>query len=110
MQAARAVCTPRLGCPTARQMIPAQRSIKAASTSKRSQLTSCMACRLLALCAHLAAGLPYRRADEPHTIVFHMNLLVSRRGEDILAALKASLADSLPKSKSPGPKTTQVLF
>ncbi len=69
-----------------------------------------MTCRLLALCAHLAAGLPYRRADEPHTIVFHINLLVSRRGEDVLAALKASLADSLPKSKSPSPKLAQVLF
>ncbi len=60
------------------------------------------------LCAHLAAGLPYRRADEPLTVVFHINLLVSRRGEDVLAALKASLADSLPKSKSPNPKTPQV--
>ena len=60
------------------------------------------------LCAHLAAGLPYRRADEPLTVMFHINLLVSRRGEDVLAALKASLADSLPKSKSPNPKTPQV--
>ena len=60
------------------------------------------------LCAHLAAGLPYRRADEPLTVVFHINVLVSRRGEDVLAALKASLADSLPPSKSPNPKTPQV--
>ena len=60
------------------------------------------------LCAHLAAGLPYRRADEPLTVVFHINLLVSRRGEDVLAAFKASLGDSLPKSKSPNPKMPQV--
>ena len=66
-------------------------------------------CGLLVLCAHLAAGLPYRRADEPHTVVFHINVLVSRRGEEVLYALKASLADSLPKSKSPDQKTPQVL-
>ena len=73
------------------------------------RLMSFGVCRLLVLCAHLAAGLPYRRADEPHTVVFHINVLVSRRGEDVLYALKASLADSLPKSKSPDPKIPQVL-
>jgi len=73
------------------------------------RLTNFGVCRLLVLCAHLAAGLPYRRADEPHTVVFHINTLVSRRGEDVLSALKASLADSLPKSKSPDQKTPQVL-
>ena len=65
-------------------------------------------CRLLVLCAHLAAGLPYRRADEPLTALFHINVLVSRRGEDVLAALKASLAESLPKLKNPNPETPQV--
>lgn len=51
-------------------------------------------CRLLALCAHLAAVLPYKRADEPLVVVHHINLVVSRRGEDVLSALKASLTDS----------------
>jgi hypothetical protein len=47
---------------------------------------------LLALCAHLAATLPYKRADEPLVAVYHINMVVSRRGEDVLSALKASLA------------------
>ena len=59
-------------------------------------------CRLLALCAHLAAGLPYRRADEAYTVVYHVNMLVSRRGEDVRSTLKLSLDDRLPDSKSPG--------
>lgn len=48
--------------------------------------------RLLALCAHVAATLPYKRADEPLVVVYHVNLVVSRRGEDVLSALKTSLA------------------
>ena len=65
-------------------------------------------CRLLALCAHLAAGLPYRRADEAHTVVYHVNVLVSRRGEDVRSALKLSLDDRLPDSESHGQETPQV--
>ena len=65
-------------------------------------------CRLLALCAHLAAGLPYRRADEAHTVVYHVNVLVSRRGEDVRSALKLSLDDRLPDPKSPGQEMPQV--
>ena len=67
-----------------------------------------LCCRLLALCAHLAAGLPYCRADEAHTVVYHVNVLVSRRGEDVRSALKLSLDDRLPDSKSPGQETPQV--
>lgn len=50
--------------------------------------------RLVALCAHLAAVLPYKRADEPLVVVYNVNTIVSRRGEDVLSALKASLAGS----------------
>lgn len=50
-----------------------------------------MPCRLLALCTHLAVVLPYKRADEPLTLLHAINALVSRRGEDVLSSLRASL-------------------
>ncbi|KAK9829724.1 hypothetical protein WJX72_007528 [[Myrmecia] bisecta] len=45
----------------------------------------------LAFCAHVAAALPMKRSDEPYTLVHAINAVVSRRGEDVLAALKKSL-------------------
>ncbi|BDA45698.1 Nipped-B-like protein [Coccomyxa sp. Obi] len=63
--------------------------------------------RLLALCAHLAAMLPYKRADEPLVVVYHVNTIVSRRGEDVLSALKASLAGSSSLNAQEGDVETQ---
>ena len=62
--------------------------------------------RLLAMCAHLAAQLPYRRGDEPLLLVHHVNAAVSRRGEDVLSSLKASLAAQQPRDS--GGQTQQV--
>ncbi|CAL8470720.1 g10262 [Coccomyxa elongata] len=58
--------------------------------------------RLVVLCAHLAAVLPYKRADEPLVVVYHVNTIVSRRGEDVLSALKASLAGSTSLNEQEG--------
>ena len=77
-------------------------AIKATGMLLILQCRALLRCRLLALCAHLAAGLPYRRADEAHTVVYHVNVLVSRRGEDVRSTLKLSLDDRLPDSNSPG--------
>jgi hypothetical protein len=49
-------------------------------------------CSLLSLCANLGASLPYRRGDEPLTVVHHANVLISRRGDDVLSALKVAVA------------------
>lgn len=53
-------------------------------------------CRLLALCAALATALPLRRADEPLLLLHAANRLVARRGAEVLASLKASLAAGDP--------------
>lgn len=61
---------------------------------------------LLAVCASLGARLPYRRGDEPLTVLYHINLLISRRAEDVLSALKA-LATAGDGSEA-GPPADQV--
>ena len=54
---------------------------------------------MLGLCAHLAALLPYARADEPLTVAHHAEAVVARRAADVLSSLKASVAQ-LPKEAS----------
>lgn len=46
---------------------------------------------LLAFLASVAAYLPYRRGDEPCTLVQEVNALVSTRGESVLLDLRCSL-------------------
>ena len=47
---------------------------------------------MLALCAHTAAELPLKRGDEALTLLHHINATLSKRADDVLAALKAALA------------------
>jgi hypothetical protein len=56
--------------------------------------------RLLALCAHLAATLPYRRADEPLTLLRGLDALLARRADDALSSLRASL-QAAPDARTP---------
>lgn len=48
-------------------------------------------CRLLSFCAHVAACLPFKRCDEPYTLLHLINSVISRRGAFVLSAQKASL-------------------
>lgn len=53
--------------------------------------TLCLLCRLATFCAHIAASLPFLHADEPLLLLYHINQLIARHGEEALAALRASL-------------------
>lgn len=48
-------------------------------------------CRLLAFCAHVAARLPFKRCDEPYTLMHLINGTISRRAAFVLSAQKATL-------------------
>ena len=47
--------------------------------------------RQLAFAAHIAACLPYRRGDEPCSLLHAINALLLRRGEDVRLAMKEAL-------------------
>ena len=62
-----------------------------------------VACRLLSFCANVAACLPFKRCDEPYSLLHLINSTISRRGAFVLSAQKQSLE---PASDGP-PHTTQ---
>ncbi|KAL3141175.1 hypothetical protein ABBQ38_003518 [Trebouxia sp. C0009 RCD-2024] len=47
--------------------------------------------QLLAFCAHVAARLPFKRCDEPYTLMHLINGTISRRAAFVLSAQKATL-------------------
>ena len=47
--------------------------------------------RLLDLCAHVAAELPYLKADEPYLVVYHINSVISTQAASVAATFKAFL-------------------
>ncbi|KAK9817398.1 hypothetical protein WJX74_010694 [Apatococcus lobatus] len=47
--------------------------------------------QLAVFCVHIAASLPFVHADEPLLLLYHINQLIARHGEEARAALKASL-------------------
>lgn len=66
--------------------------------------------RLLAWSAGAAAALPFKRADEPLILVQAVDTIVSRRGDSVLSALKASLfGESRPAAASPGETPTHAV-
>ena len=46
---------------------------------------------LLRFCAAVAASLPYKRGDEPCSVVYQVNGIVARRGAGLLEDFKAAL-------------------
>lgn len=60
-----------------------------------------MSCRLLAFCAHVAARLPFKRCDEPYTLLHHINATISRRAAFVLSAQKASLNATAQRDVQP---------
>ncbi len=48
-------------------------------------------CRLLSFCANVAACLPFKKCDEPHSLLHLINSTISRRGDFVLSAQKTSL-------------------
>lgn len=63
-------------------------------------------CRLLSFCAHVAARLPFRRCDEPYTLVHLINATISRRAAFVLSAQKASLDAALQQETEPPAHTS----
>ena len=53
-----------------------------------------LSCRLLAMCAHVAANLPYKRGDEVCYVLHTVNSLISRRGDAVQTALKLAVDDA----------------
>jgi len=47
--------------------------------------------RLLSCCAQIVAALPFKKADEPLGAIMHINNIIAKRGEAVLAAFKAAL-------------------
>jgi len=48
-------------------------------------------CRLLSFCANVAACLPFKKCDEPHSLLHLINSTISRRGDFVLSAQKSLL-------------------
>ena len=69
------------------------------STSQHQQCFAC--CRLLLFCANMAACLPFKRCDEPYTLLHLINSVISRRGAFVLSAQKASLDSAHEDSVKP---------
>ena len=61
------------------------------SPSVPSSTSAPILCRLLAMCAHVAANLPYKRGDEVCYVLHSINSLISRRGDAVQTALKLAL-------------------
>lgn len=47
--------------------------------------------RLLSFCANVAACLPFKKCDEPYSLLHLINTTISRRGDYVLSAQKKSL-------------------
>lgn len=60
-------------------------------------------CRLLSFCANVAACLPFKKCDEPHSLLHLINSTISRRGDFVLSAQKSSLE----LASDAAPTTTQ---
>ena len=60
-------------------------------------------CRLLSFCANVAACLPFKKCDEPHSLLHLINSTISRRGDFVLSAQKSSLESA----SDAAPITTQ---
>ncbi len=60
-------------------------------------------CRLLSFCANVAACLPFKKCDEPHSLLHLINTTISRRGDFVLSAQKSSLESATDAA----PTTTQ---
>ena len=60
-------------------------------------------CRLLSFCANVAACLPFKKCDEPHSLLHLINTTISRRGDFVLSAQKSSLE----AASDAAPTTTQ---
>lgn len=67
---------------------PAARSAAAQSPAA---VQRCGDPELLEFCVRVAAELPYKRADEPLLVLRSCNDIIARRGEHVVAKLKASL-------------------
>ncbi|DBA96220.1 TPA: hypothetical protein ACH3X3_002417 [Trebouxia sp. C0006] len=59
--------------------------------------------RLLSFCANVAACLPFKKCDEPHSLLHLINTTISRRGDFVLSAQKSSLESATDAA----PTTTQ---
>ena len=55
-------------------------------------------CRLLAFAAHMLANLPFKKCDEPYTVVHAINAVISRRGAFVLGAMKTALEAAPPEA------------
>ncbi len=60
-------------------------------------------CRLLSFCANVAACLPFKKCDEPHSLLHLINTTISRRGDFVMSAQKSSLE----AASDAAPTTTQ---
>ena len=67
-----------------------------------------MSCRLLSFCGHVAACLPFKRCDEPYTLLHLINSVISRRGAFVLSAQKASLESAKQAPAKPASASTAV--
>ena len=63
-------------------------------------------CRLLSFCAHVAARLPFKRCDEPYTLLHLINATISRRAAFVLSAQKAALDAGLQQEPKLAADTT----
>ena len=68
--------------------------------------TAPLACRLLSFCGYVAARLPFKRCDEPYTLLHLINATISRRAAFVLSAQKASLDATLQQEAKPAADTT----
>ena len=64
------------------------------SCAAPSSKSAALLCRLLAMCTHVAANLPYKRGDEVCYVLHTVNSLISRRGDAVQTALKLALDDA----------------
>lgn len=64
----------------------------------RGRLTLLIADRLLSLIAHVAASLPFKKGDELLTLIFQIDAIVARRGDDVVA----SFGDAVKQSEQVG--------
>ena len=69
-------------------------------------------CRHAVFCAHIAASLPFVHTDEPLLLLYHINQLIARHGDEARVALKKSLEGGVSSQRlsqvaaSPQPENT----
>lgn len=61
---------------------------------------------MLSFCAHVAARLPFKRCDEPYTLLHLINATISRRAAFVLSAQKAALDATLQQEAQPAADAT----